>query len=370
MSKDINPGRQLTIQQVKKALMQCFKMKQPVMMWAQPGIGKSDLVRQIAGELSGIVYDVRLSQMAPEDLRGIPFYNKENGKMDWAPPIDLPDPDVCSQYPISFLFLDELSSAVPSVAAAAYQLILDRRVGKYVLPENTVIVAAGNREADKGVVYRMPTPLANRLVHLEMKVDFDSWLMWATENSIHPDVVGYLSNNKGELNTFDAKSPEKSFATPRTWEFVSKLIDDEISDVTLADLVAGTIGEGLALKFIALRKAMYKLPKATDILGNKAKDLDEKSKEISAMYSLTFSCAYELQELWNEVKGSKNETKWHEAGDNFLGYAMKNFTTEIVIMGMRTMLQQYGLPFTPSKMKNFKEFFDNHGKLVLKSTTV
>lgn len=370
MSKEINPNRQLSLKQAKRAVMQCIKMKRPVMLWAQGGVGKSDLVRQIAAELGGPVYDVRLSQVEPTDIRGIPYYNKDIGKMDWAPPIDLPDQETCSQYPISFLFLDELSSAVPTVAAAAYQLILDRRIGKYVLPDNCVIIAAGNREGDKGVVYRMPAPLANRLVHLEVKVDFDSWHEWATNNSIHPDVIGYLSNNKGDLNDFDPKSPSKAFATPRSWTFVSELIDDEIDDHTLADLAAGTIGEGLALKFIGLRKTMYKLPKAVDILGDKAKDLDDKNKEISAMYSLTYSCAYELLELWKEVQGTKNEKKWHEAGDNFLGYAMRNFTTEIVIMGMRVMLQQYKLPFNPSKMDNFKEFFDKFGKLVLKSTQV
>ena len=119
--------------------------------------------------------DLRLGQMEPTDIRGIPFYNKDIGKMDWAPPVELPDEEMSKDYPIVVLFLDELNSAAPSVQSAAYQLILNRRIGKYRLPDNVVMVAAGNRESDKGVTYRMPTPLANRFIHQEMKVDFSSW---------------------------------------------------------------------------------------------------------------------------------------------------------------------------------------------------
>jgi MoxR-like ATPase len=116
--------------------------------------------------------------MEPTDLRGIPFFQKDKGVMDWAPPIDLPTEEFAAKYPVVVLFLDEMNSAAPAVQAAGYQLILNRRVGKYVLPDNVVIVAAGNRESDKGVTYRMPTPLANRFVHLELRVDHTSWLHW------------------------------------------------------------------------------------------------------------------------------------------------------------------------------------------------
>ena len=103
-----------------------------------------------------------------------------------------------------------MNSAAPSVQAAAYQLILNRKVGQYKLPDNVLICAAGNREADKGVVYRMPAPLANRFIHLEMKPEFDDWFEWAVENNIHKDVVGYLTFSKKDLYDFDPKSPSRS----------------------------------------------------------------------------------------------------------------------------------------------------------------
>ena len=123
--------------------------------------------------------------------------------MDWAPPIDLPSQGLASEYDNIVLFLDELNSAPQSTQAAAYQLILNRRVGKYVLPDNVVIVAAGNRETDKGVTYRMPSPVGNHFVHLEMRVDYESWLEWAVDNDIHPDVIGHVTVHKHDLYDFD-----------------------------------------------------------------------------------------------------------------------------------------------------------------------
>ena len=161
----MSESRTVTAVQARKSILQAFKVKRPIFLWGPPGIGKSELVESITNELGGVMYDLRLGQMEPTDIRGIPFYNKEIGKMDWAAPVDLPDADTASQYPVVVLFLDEMNSAAPSVQSAAYQLILNRRIGKYMLPDNVVMVAAGNRESDKGVTYRMPTPLSNRFVH-------------------------------------------------------------------------------------------------------------------------------------------------------------------------------------------------------------
>ena len=209
----MSDSRTVTAVQARKSLLRAFKVQRPLFLWGPPGIGKSELVEGITRELGGLMIDLRLGQMEPTDIRGIPFYNKDIGKMDWAEPVELPDETTASQYPVVVLFLDELNSAAPSVQCAAYQLILNRRIGKYKLPDNVVMVAAGNRESDKGVTYRMPTPLANRFIHQEMKVDFPSWQEWAVNNNIHKDVVGYLSFAKQDLYDFDAKSSSRAFAT-------------------------------------------------------------------------------------------------------------------------------------------------------------
>jgi hypothetical protein len=325
--------------QARKALLQAFKVQRPVFLWGPPGIGKSELVEGITEELGGLMIDLRLGQMEPTDIRGIPFYNKEIGKMDWAPPIDLPDEETASQYPVVVLFLDELNSAAPSVQAAAYQLILNRRVGKYRLPKNVVMVAAGNRESDKGVTYRMPTPLANRFIHLEMKTDFAAYQIWAVQNKIHQDVVGYLSFAKQDLYDFDSKSSSRAFATPRTWTFVSELLqNDDGDDETLTNLIAGTVGEGLAVKFMAHRKFSSRLPRPEDILAGKVHELE--IKEVSAMYSLVISMCYELKDA---VARKIPDKEFHAMADNFFGYMMKNFETELVVMGARIALTTYNL---------------------------
>jgi hypothetical protein len=359
----MSESRTVTSLQAKKSLLKAFQVKRPLFLWGPPGIGKSELVEGITNDLNGLMIDLRLGQMEPTDIRGIPFYNKDIGKMDWAPPVELPDEETAAQYPIVVLFLDELNSAAPSVQSAAYQLILNRRIGKYRLPDNVVMVAAGNRESDKGVTYRMPTPLANRFIHQEMKVDFPSWLEWAVNNRVHKDVVGYLSFAKQDLYDFDAKSASRAFATPRSWTFVSQLLDDASDDDTTMNLIAGTVGEGLAVKFMAHKKVASRMPNPADILSGKVKDLQV--KEVSAMYSLVISMCYELK---GAIENKVEDKKFHEMADNFLGYMMKNFETELTVMGARIALTTYDLPFLPTKLKNFDEFHQRFGKYILQAS--
>ena len=356
-------NRTVTATGARRAIQKCFAKKRPLFLWGPPGIGKSEVVADITESMGGLMIDLRLGQMDPTDIRGIPYYNKELNKMDWAPPIDLPDEELASQYPVVVLFMDEMNSSAPAVQAAAYQLVLNRRIGKYHLPKNVVMIAAGNRESDKGVTYRMPTPLANRFVHIEMKPDFPVWQEWAVQNQIHKDVVGYLSFAKNDLYDFDAKSSSRAFATPRSWVFVSELLEDEdLDDVSATDLIAGTIGEGLAIKFMAHRKISGKLPKPEDVLSGKVTDLE--IKEVSAMYSLVISMCYELK---GALERGVDNKEFHTMADNFFAYMMKNFETELVVMGARIALTTYNLPFQPTKLKNFDEFHNRYGKYILQA---
>jgi len=355
----------VTSVQAKKFLQKAFTKNRPAFLWGPPGIGKSEIVTEIANEWGNtLVIDLRMAQMEPTDIRGIPFFNKDLGVMDWAPPIELPSEELAAQYDHVILFLDEMNSAMPAVQAAGYQLILNGRVGKYVLPGNVVIVAAGNRDSDKGVTYRMPMPLANRFLHLEMRADFGSWQEWAIIKHIHEDVIGYLSFAKQDLYDFDAKSSSRAFATPRTWTFVSELLEEDDCDAdTLYNLVAGTVGEGLATKFMAHRKIASKMPNPSDILSGKVTEL--KVKEISAMYSLTISMCYELKDA---VDTDKIDTaEFHKRCDNFFAYMMANFETELVVMGAKTALKTYKLPIEPSQLKNFDDFHKKYGKYIVEA---
>jgi len=353
----------ITSVQARKALLKAFKVKRPLFIWGPPGIGKSEVVADVTKELGGHMIDLRMAQMEPTDIRGIPYFNKDLNKMDWAAPVDLPDEELASQFPIVVLFLDEMNSASPAVQAAGYQLILNRRVGKYVLPDNVVIVAAGNRDSDKGVTYRMPMPLANRFLHLEMRADFTSWQTWAVNKGIHKDVVGYLSFAKQDLNDFDSKSSSRAFPTPRSWCFVSDLLndDDDTDADTILNLISGAVGDGLAIKFAAHRRFSGKMPNPIDILSGKVKDLAV--KEISAMYALTIAMCYELKDAIENRKISSKD--FHVMADNFFNYIMDNFETELVVLGAKIALKTYKLPIEPSQLKNFNQFHKKYGKYIV-----
>src|ERR1051325_1801198 len=273
-----------------------------------PGISKSAVANQVATDLDIAFIDLRLSQMAPEDVRGVPMLGEQYGMhgMIWQPPLSFPrhldysktelihgnqvvrffnpvgsngihyctkpqitvyavDPGYQASIidygddrftvalrdgnglPISgmvqwhvegpaeaILALEEFNSAPPSVMGAAYQLVLDRRLGDYIVPAGVTLLAMGNRDKDKGVTYRVPKPLANRFIHLEMEPNAEDWCQWAIDQRLHADVVGYIM--KFPKNLFDkdfAKKPTHQFATPPTWEFVSKVI----SQSTNGDIV-------------------------------------------------------------------------------------------------------------------------------------
>jgi hypothetical protein len=350
--------RTLTPSKAKNALQFAMRKKRPIFLWGPPGIGKSDIVAQITKGLSNsYLIDIRLSLWEPTDIKGIPYFDSNESKMVWGAPAELPDEAMAAKYDHIVLFLDEMNSAAPAVQAAAYQLILNRRVGQYKLPDNVIIVAAGNREADKGVTYRMPAPLANRFVHLEMGVNFDDWFTWAVNNKVHQDVVGYLQFAKQDLYDFDPKSSSRSFATPRSWSFVSELLEDALDEGTTTDLVAGAVGEGLAVKFMAHRKIASAMPDPSEILAGKVKEM--KTKEISAMYSLTVSLCYELKEA-----SDANDKKFDDKVNNFLRFAMNNFDTEMVVMGIKLALTQYALPIDPDAVECFDEFHDRYGKYI------
>jgi hypothetical protein len=196
-----------------------------------------------------------------------------------------------------------------------------------------------------------------------MKVDFESWLDWAVEHNVHKDVVGYLTFAKGDLYTFDAKSSSRAFATPRSWVFASELLDNDLDVITTTNLIAGTVGEGLAIKFCAHRKIAKKMPNPTDILMGKVTGLE--LREISAMYSLVISMCYELKEA---LDNGVDDTEFHAMADNFFRFMIDNFEVELVVMGARVALTTYKLPLQPTKLKNFDEFHKKYGKYILNAS--
>ncbi len=261
---------------ITKVLDKLIDRQLPVFVWGAPGIGKSSIVKQIAQSKEMEFLDLRLSLLDPTDLKGIPFFNAETKEGVWAKPSFLPsDPDSRG-----ILFLDEINTAPPAVQASAYQLILDRKVGEYELPKGWSIVAAGNRENDRGVVYKMPPPLANRFVHFEMEVDFDDWKAWAYRAGIESAIIGYLAYDKSMLFTFDPASNEKAFATPRSWEYVDSIVKSGIAADLLLDSIGGAVGREAAVGYSSFKKVMKELPDLEQILDGRLTELEENDPKV------------------------------------------------------------------------------------------
>lgn len=358
----------ITLTQAYDAIMTLIRINRPLMMWGPPGIGKSEIVHGLQREPSlgrVKVVDVRLALWDPTDLKGMPFYDPESKTMRWAEPSELPSVFDGENYDTIILFLDELPGATPMVQSAAYQLVLDRKVGTYTLPDNVRIIAAGNRESDKGVTFKMPSPLANRFVHVEVKVDYDSWLNWAAANQVHADVIGYITANKRDLFEFDVKSASRAWPSPRTWTYASDILYDKSSVATTNILINGTVGEGIALKFAAHRENNVLLPEAADILDGKITELGDVDS-ISAKFSLTVNLCYELKARNDDADMDRDE--WFKMADNFFKFMMKNFEPEMNVMGAQFALNTYKLPFNPSKITSFVDFHKRYGKFIMAAT--
>jgi len=229
----------------------------PVMMWGPPGVGKSQMVGEVAAKHGVPVIDIRLSQMEPSDLRGIPF--RTGDSVDWAIPVVLPN--VARHGERGILFLDEITSAPPSVSAAAYQLILDRRLGAYEVPPGWAIFAAGNRQGDRGVTYAMPAPLANRFSHFEVEANLDDWSQWAYEHNIDERLIGFLRFRPELLFDFDPARNPTAFPTPRSWEFVHRALQKfgDVPDL-LAPALAGCVGQAAGIEFSAYLSNLSRMP--------------------------------------------------------------------------------------------------------------
>ena len=278
------------------------------------GVGKSQAVRQIASVIEDStgkkvnVTDVRLLLFNPIDLRGIPTSNADKTLAVWLKPqiFQMDDsPDV-----VNILFLDEISAAPQSVQAAAYQITLDRTVGEHRLPDNCIVIAAGNRVTDKSVAFKMPKALANRLMHIEVEDSFDAWKKWAIKSGINDKVIGFLSFRSNYLMGFEGSTDDLAFATPRSWEMVSNILNGIDSSIEkIYPLIAGLIGSGVAIEFRTWEKVYKDLPSIEDIFAGK---MPKVPRSMDALYALTSSMTVYARNHKNDMTAIGNSIRYSE----------------------------------------------------------
>lgn len=287
----------ITHNELKDLIKTAYNKKLPAFVWGATGIGKSYTIRDTAMELAkelGLEYsediqdinkdnkfmliDIRISQLDPSDLRGLPDLDREKGETRWLLPNWLP------RKGHGIIFFDELNLAPPSIQASAYQLILDRRLGDYVLPDGYIIVSAGNRLEDKAHTFEMANPLKNRFIHTELAIPIpeqgnikSGWLKWASENGIDTRILTYIAYLPSELYKFEEASKSPAFPTPRSWEYASKLIDEIKNKEVIRMLVSSAVGDASANKFVEFIEIMESI-NLDEIMKN-----PEKAREVESI---------------------------------------------------------------------------------------
>ena len=268
------------LNQAKNHLGTLLKETIPTFLWGSPGIGKSSIVKQICEEKKWQIVDLRLSLLNPVDLRGLPYMNEGKDTAIWLRPEFLPiEGDGWKEHGI--LFLDELNTAPTSVQIAAYQLLLDRQIGNYKFPKKWRMIAAGNRETDKASVTRMPSPLANRLIHLEVEANIDDWKKWAVDH-IDERIIAFLNYRPALLSTLP-KEEVKAYPTPRSWDFVSRLLKIYPDYDSAENVIEGTVGEGASKEFFAFLGIYKDLPDVDKILEGKEHSIPKKTDVLYAL---------------------------------------------------------------------------------------
>lgn len=408
---------------LRKHALNCIQSQTPYFVWGNPGIGKSRILQALVERMGFHFEDIRLSQIESVDLRGLPakqeratkveILNSE-GKLELVDGIEttvawaMPDflrraKEQWDKYkkPTAFFF-DELNSGSPATMAAAYQFINDRRIGCFELGAKDVVFAAGNLESDGGVTNSMPLPLANRFRHYLMDVNTEQWLNFASEAGMHPYVLAYLSigSNGGKLQNFNVdqllSSDEKAFATPRSWEMLSKALyaaygdyqpvvavktlaeesdefnvyddDDKINENDISVIAASCVGSGIAVEFAGFVKEGMDLPKARDILEGKKLSVNIKAKT-SAQYFIANDCSHALKEMKTKLEEVKKESgdksaeydkvlkSYVKSMENYILFAKEHFARELFVFGIITvMLKRYKVMPMPNHMD--KKVFD------------
>ena len=312
--------------------------KDKIFLWGLPGIGKSAGIAQLVkeenerlmeitpkedlfynrnGELVAFDFiDIRLSLKDATDISGLPtFYTDKDGKKrtEWALPDEFPtDPKWKG-----IIFLDEFNLAQPLVMNACYQLVEDRRIGTYKLPDGAIIVAAGNDNDCKAFNTELPDAMKDRFTHIKIGIDFETWMLWAVKNNINPNIITFLKNQKPEL-FYDKQALENGetvFATPRSWEVVSQILEltNEVSENTIKNHINGRIGIEAGTIFWNFLQKAKKLPNFEDIINHKIKMPED---DLDIFYSCVVGCLYTIRDIKDKDQRSEQLHKFIEVIDD------------------------------------------------------
>jgi len=339
----------------------------PIMLWGPPGIGKSSLIHQIASELKRNVLDLRLAQLEPTDLRGVPMPNRDTGRAEWYLPAFWPDrveidtekkietvdengvkktsvvmikAGCCPTGP-GIVFLDEIEKAPISVKNASLQLVLDRAIGTYKLPNDWAMVCAGNREEDGCFSAPLGAALSNRMIHLDIEPDVDAWGMWARDNGVIEDIIGFLYF-KPEL--LYKQTEEHAFPTPRSWVMASSLSSNAKTQKEQKELITAAVGRGAAQEYVVWQN-VYKSVDPEAVFSGTMPVFD--GKDQSFKYAVALAVAFALKKRKTGIK------KIEENVANFINLISPEL--RVVFLRQLSLPQMEAMAKHPAFKKNVAE---------------
>lgn len=276
----------MKISATEKHIINAYHKKISVMLWGPPGVGKSSIVKQIAQKLKIDLIDVRLPQLEPPDLRGIPVPNHTTHKTDAYYPDWLPESGQ------GIIFLDEIEKAPVAVKNAALQLVLDRKIGSYTVPDDWSIVSAGNREDDGCFSMPLGSALSNRMIHLEVQPDYNVWLAWALKNNISEGILGYLAFRPEHLYKMDIDANINAFPSPRSWEMLNTMLVGVEDRAEQNELMEAVIGITIAKEYRTWYKIYRNVNVEDIVLKGILPELPKKDGEQSTIYAITTAVAH------------------------------------------------------------------------------
>jgi len=324
-----------------------YKLRYPAYLAGPPGIGKSAVVKQFAQERGLRLITLMLSQVEPSDVRGLPFLDRQTERTRWLLPEFYPAPDDTSE---GILFLDELANAEPRVQVAAYQLLLDRKVGEYTLPPGWVCVAAGNRLEDNANVYELSSALADRLVFFNVTCEPRDWLSWARENDIAPEVLAFIQVKPDFLdgNQMQQNVDQVIVPTPRSWERVSRILHIEKNKEIRQYLLGGVIGEAASIEFFHVLEEIKDLPPMEDLFRTEIAHIRSMFPQtVAGLYGLAYSAAAYCDSLETYRKACLIFNEFDQVDRNLPGAEIQTLAFEILLEKVDKRGQLLDLVITP-----------------------
>lgn len=319
-------------------------IRHSLMIWGPPGVGKSSIVAQAATNAGIDIIDIRLSQLAPTDLRGLPVPEQsEDGTpiSRWYPPEFLP------RGGRGVLFMDELNMAAPSMQGVAQQLILDRRVGNYRLPDGWFVWAAGNRKEDRASVFDMPTPLGNRFLHVEVEPDFEAFKAHAIARTLDDRILAFLNFRSDLLHKIDPSRP--AWPSPRSWFMADTLIRSSLP-------LAPAIGEATAAEFAGFAQVYTSMPPLEVILSGRGQEVPC-PEELSAKYATVLGLALRAS------SGKEAANAFHWVSARMSTEWIRTFVQDL-FASMRARKLQGELMNNLGRDPEFKKFFEDYKNLM------